>query len=288
VTSCKLKTYSKINLSLRVFKPRKDGYHPLCSVFQAISLYDEITIEHEPDSELKFILTTTDSSIPIDEKNVITKVFLKLKSQLYGTLRVHLIKNLPHGAGLGGGSSNAAGFIAALNQIFNLNFSENQARKIAVSIGADVAFFLGGSPALIRGIGDRITPLKQSRFTEFVLINPWIFSSTKTVYGAFDQTPSAQMSPIKTPKALLIDHIGTNDLKPVVFDLFPKMNEIEAQINQVTGSDVYMSGSGSTLFLAFEESQAADIAHKQLKAHFAEFWIKRATARETGYDSLFY
>lgn len=267
-----IKTFAKLNLSLLVYQTRSDGYHPLCSIFQAISLYDELQIQlHKNQTE--FSMECSNPAVPVDETNVLYKIYHFFQSDCPYGIHVKLIKNIPMGAGLGGGSSNAAGFLTFLNMVLKLNLSKQKQLAIARKIGADVPFFLGDSPALVRGIGDKITPISQGRYSHFILINPAIFCSTKEIYQAFDKALKGPKMPTKTLSCILKDHIGPNDLKPIVFKLYPQMARLEADILDLGCSPVLMSGSGSTLFIPFTNLSEAEHWFSILKKRFPDLWI---------------
>src|SRR3989339_93845 len=142
--SFSINTYAKINLSLLIYRPRKDGYHPLCSVFQNISTHDTLFIEIKEKPGIE--LTCEHSFVPVNENNILWKIYdaLKTKKQLSFGLKIKINKNIPIGAGLGGGSSNAAGLLCFLNSFANLNLSENELIKFGVKYGADIPFFISG------------------------------------------------------------------------------------------------------------------------------------------------
>jgi len=280
-----IKTAAKLNLSLLVYQPRQDGYHPLCSVFQAISLFDELYIQIHKNQK-GFTLECSHSAVPLDQTNVLYKIYQFFAADLPDGMHLKLVKNIPIGAGLGGGSSNAAGFLQFLNSYFKLGLSYSKQLALARKVGADVPFFLGKSPALVRGIGERIRPVLMGKYRYFVLINPAVFCATKEIYTAFDKALKQPKKPTKTPDFILSNHIGPNDLKPVVFQLYPQMAQLEAAILDLGCSPVMMSGSGSTLFIPFIELSQAQKYFHILKTHFPRLWIYLAEGIDTAIEVI--
>lgn len=278
-------TYAKLNLSLRVFKPRKDKFHPILSVFQAISLADKLTIAITP-HQTGFVLTCTKPDVPVDETNIITRIYRRFESKLSFHLAVHLEKNIPIGAGLGGGSGNAAGFLLFLNKIAQLGLTDRDLNRIGKSFGADVPFFLGGSPAIVRGIGEKIIPISQNKYPYFIVINPRIHIATPPVFKAFDQTPASQKSPRQIPKSLFENPLGINDLRPVVMACYPEMQKIEQEIMASGVPALYMSGSGSSFFIPFTQEKESDDWLMRLQTQFPQFMIVRCNAEPAGVKFL--
>ncbi|MCX6112754.1 MAG: 4-(cytidine 5'-diphospho)-2-C-methyl-D-erythritol kinase, partial [Proteobacteria bacterium] len=162
----KIKTPAKINLGLYITDKRPDGYHELCSIFLPVELYDVIDLKIDPVSDTLKINTSGPfaADCPTDESNIVFKVYNKITSLLKeekikrrvkteSGLDLHIEKNIPAQAGLGGGSSNAAGFLKALNLLWGLNMSNYELKTLVSEIGADVPFFIECKPALVKGIG---------------------------------------------------------------------------------------------------------------------------------------
>jgi 4-diphosphocytidyl-2-C-methyl-D-erythritol kinase len=243
--SITLNTHAKLNLSLRVYAPRPDGYHPLQSIFQTISLHDTLTIEHT--TEKSCTITCNDPDIPTDERNILSKTYNALKDTLPIGVSLNLTKRIPNGAGMGGGSTNAAGLLLHLNNEY-LKLPLANLIQIATTIGADVPFFLIGGTAYVEGIGEFITPIEpKETHSHFLLVKPPIHCSTKDIFTKYDAT-QPQEAPIAQNKALLNQHLNVNDLKDTVFSLDTKFQETENTMIELNKNNVYMSGSGSTLF----------------------------------------
>jgi len=241
----KVVAYAKLNLSLLVFHPNKKGYHPICSVFQEISLHDQLTIQVIPEKTCLF--QSNSPHFPTDQTNLLYQVYNKFKHHLSHGLHITVNKKIPMGSGLGGGSSNAAALITFINTFFKLNTSSIYQRSIAKSLGADIPFFLTGGTQLVRGIGEKCTPLPTKKNQYYVLIMPQIHSNTKSVFKHYDQQKELKF-PIKTPKSILENYMGPNDLKDTVYHLNPIIKRLENVLHQLNTPPIQLSGTGSTLF----------------------------------------
>lgn len=245
MTQAKLHSHAKLNLSLLVYKPQKNNYHPLRSIFQTINLYDTLIIQ--PQTEKSLNISCDNKLVPTDQKNILYKVFQQLENIPHG-FKIHIEKKIPMGGGLGGGSSNAAAFIKYLEIYYPASIKKLSAKKISLKIGADVPFFLTGKTALVGGIGEKITTIETKIKNDFALILPNIHSDTKQIYQDYDKNISHLKKSGKTPQWMLDTHVGHNDLKKVVFELNPILNSFENELKKENIA-LFMSGSGSTLFI---------------------------------------
>lgn len=224
----RVQTPAKINLTLKVGKKRSDGFHPIESIMQAISLYDYLDVEISKGMGL-ITLDGTSMEIPYNEQNIAYKATQKFMqvSNLKFDVNIFIEKNIPVCAGLAGGSTNAAGVLYALNKMNNNILSDNQIHNICASLGSDLNFCMKGSKCLCCGKGDDITPLKFEDF-ELTLVKPKNLKiSTKLAYEKFDNLQKLSNMPNDLEFALLDEH---EELK--------KMHALGLQ----------MSGSGPTYF----------------------------------------
>jgi len=183
------------------------------------------------------------------------------------------------GAGLGGGSSNGAGFLWALNKLEEWNLPSLELAKQSLPFGADIPFFFHGPTALIQGIGEKATPVETKNYS-FILINPNIHCSTGTVFRHFDKQPNIPKAS-KTPQALIDHHLGPNDLLPVVCDLYPEIKRFYHAVKEQYPA-LTMSGSGSTFFIPFAGSDPLQPIVETLTQQFPNYWIKAVhSAKET-------
>ncbi|MFA5879027.1 MAG: 4-(cytidine 5'-diphospho)-2-C-methyl-D-erythritol kinase [Candidatus Margulisiibacteriota bacterium] len=271
-----VKTYAKLNLSLLVYQARPDKYHPICSIFQNISLADNLKITIIKPKEL--ILSSDNTTLPLDQTNILSKVFDQVKEKLDYGFKIHLQKEIPLGGGLGGGSTNAAGFISFLNEIMRLDFTKEALTKLALNTGADVTFFLlGKGTALVSGIGEIVEPISKGKTNYFLLINPKIEIPTKFIYQKFDELKNIQKFK-KIPIYLRTKLIGTNSLSSVVFASYPKMKQLKEQITSF-GLKLFLSGSGATCFIPFKNQQKALYWESKIKEMFPDYFIRLTTSK---------
>lgn len=245
----------KINIGLNVVNKRADNYHDIETIFYPIPLRDNLEIKPFEKGNEEFHLTI--SGMPIKgevENNLVVRVFLDLKKEFdLPPLDIFLYKNIPTGAGLGGGSSDAAFMMIGLNELFSLNLSPTDMEQRITKYGADCAFFIKNSPSFATGIGNTLTPINvQLAGKWIVLVKPNIFLSTKDAYAKikphYPKTPlrNAILSPIEFWKYSIV-----NDFEESVFPLYPELQAIKQTLYDMGALYAAMSGSGSTLFGIF-------------------------------------
>lgn len=180
-----IKARAKVNLNLEIIEKRKDNYHNIQSIFQKINLYDELFIQKTKADGIE--LYTNIAKLQSKE-NIIVKAYeiLKQKDKKITGVRVNLIKRIPTQAGLGGGSSDAASFVLAMNKLFNLKLTKTEIEKIGKELGADVVACLYNKAVQVDGIGEIITPVNTSFKYYFVIVKPKISYSTKEMYQKID------------------------------------------------------------------------------------------------------
>ncbi|PKM93039.1 MAG: 4-(cytidine 5'-diphospho)-2-C-methyl-D-erythritol kinase [Elusimicrobia bacterium HGW-Elusimicrobia-4] len=232
----KLKANAKINLFLDILGKRKDGYHNIKTIFQEVSLSDYIFIR-EIKSGVRIFCDNP--KVPTDKTNLVYKAatLIKKYSGIKKGVLIKIKKRIPVGAGLGGGSSDAAAVLRGLNKLWNLELTKNQLAKIGKKIGADVPFFLYGGRCLGEGIGDKLTPLKIRKTEWYVLVNPPFEISTKNVYLRLTKTKKTG----KIAKCI-------NRLEYVVIPLYPEIKKIKEKLVNYGVEFSLMSGSGSCVF----------------------------------------
>jgi 4-diphosphocytidyl-2-C-methyl-D-erythritol kinase len=197
----KLRSPAKLNLFLRILRKCSDGYHELASLFQAVDLFDTLDFALDEKDQL----SCSDAAIPIDSTNLILKAatLFRCKTGLQFGLRVHLDKKIPHQAGLGGGSSNAATTLWALNQLLGQSIPTKELIQWAGEIGSDVPFFLSQGTAYCTGRGERVRPLAPLQNQHFWIVKPPQGTSTPAVYGKLDLKKLPQRDPELYLKAFL-------------------------------------------------------------------------------------
>lgn len=250
---------AKINLFLHVVGKRQDGYHLLESLFAPLHLSDTIVISESDD-----VSCTVDGADI--EDNIVIKAANLLKSD-FGIkvgCKIHIAKNIPIGAGLGGGSSNAATVLKMLNALWKLNLTQEQLEKYALKLGADVPFFIGCRPAFLEGVGEKITSVNLGIELPILLINPNVHVSTKEVFqkGFSEFTPNLEA---KADQKKLI-FTGHNDLYANACLIAPEIKDVIDFLQKQSGIKVArMSGAGSTCFGIFEKSTDVSKARSNIK-----------------------
>ncbi len=248
---------AKVNLSVRVARPRSDGYHPLDSLVQAIDWTDDLAFSYAEED----CLDISGADLPDDGDNLVWKAVEALAIAGRPPLRIDLTKRIPAGAGLGGGSSDAACVISALGDRHRIG--SDGRRKAAGAVGADVTFFLTGGTARMEGIGDRVTQLDGLSDFVLVVVVPTYRLSTPSVYRAWDRLdyPAADpISPRRLPPSLRAFEI-VNDLTSAAIDLEPQLGDLMSELSDRWERPVMMSGSGSAVFGCFADlDEATDAA----------------------------
>lgn len=233
---------AKINRMLRVIRREENGYHYLQTVFQFTDLFDEIGFEVRQDNEIHFNYDHTDFSL---EEDLIYRAIIALKdyTRTDKGVTVDLIKNLPMGAGIGGGSSNAATTLVALNALWELNLHETELINLGQKLGADVPIFIYGKSAWAEGIGEKLTEIEIPE-EEFTLINPGIHISTKRI---FESPELPRNSPLFKNK-VFDQSRAINDCLPAIYHHYPVMRLIMHALDNINVNP-YITGTGSCIFV---------------------------------------
>ncbi len=263
----RLPAYAKINLSLLVGPKRPDGYHQISTIMAKVSLCDYLTFSLIPSG---IELSSSEPSLPCDKENTVFKaasMLMNLFNPSFG-VKVHIEKEIPWGAGLGGGSSDAATALTALNRLWNLNLSLNELVEIGGKVGSDVPFFFSPSAAVARGRGEELTPLKHTLTALPLIVYPGIEVSTKWAYGAINPrltldetiTNIAALS-CKRGDVSTLAQTACNDFEAVVFEKHPALKRIVSTLKEKGALFAGMSGSGSSLFGLFSREESREKAY---------------------------
>lgn len=251
---------AKINLGLNIVERRPDGYHNIETVFYPVPLTD--ILEIVPADELSLSCHGNPVDCP-PEKNLAMKAY-RLLQQDYDLppVAIHLYKHIPDGAGLGGGSSDAAHVLMMLNRMFDLRLTDEQLAARAVTLGADCAFFIYNRPMLATGIGDVLSPIDLSlKGKTLLLVKPPVGVDTRTAYSRV--TPAAPAMSLGKTVAMPVsawDGLLTNDFEASVFAALPQLWLIKARLLDAGAQYAAMSGSGSTVFGIFDNDKLAEEA----------------------------
>ena len=243
----------KINIGLRVVRKREDGYHDLQTIFYPVyGLHDELEVEAVDNFE--FIQEGLAVDCPAED-NLIIKCYLRMREKYpqIGNVRIRFRKNIPFGAGLGGGSSDAAHMAIALNEIFHLGLNREQLAHEVRPLGADCPFFIYNTPCYAEGIGDQLTPIPLDLSNlRLVMIKPQCGVSTREAYSGIRLSDPSDMPNLSDTSdlAALLNH-ATNDFEHTVFALHPELADIKKRLLDAGAIYAAMSGSGSTIFGLF-------------------------------------
>ena len=263
----KILSPAKINLFLHVTGKRPDGYHDLITLMCCIGLYDTVKI----DFGLKEIsVTCSDPKVPEDETNLAFKaarLFYKTLNKPEGVY-ISIEKNIPVGAGLGGGSSNAASVLLALNRYYGFPFSQDELIAMGLSIGADVPFFIYRKPALVSGIGENLKPYERISKFYILLIYPGFSVSTAEVYNNLNLGLTKCQKEFKNQSFMEHNFDGArhlcNDLETVVESRYPDISLAKKALMSQGAIGALMSGSGPTVFGIFSAADKAQRAKQFL------------------------
>ena len=248
---------AKINLGLNIVEKRPDGYHNLETIFYPINLQDALEVTRRENNDKEYTLHISGSPLEGEpEDNLVVKAYKLLKKDYPGLLPVdiHMYKHIPAGAGLGGGSSDAACMTKLLNDKFSLGLSTERMEEYAAKLGADCAFFIRNKPVFATGIGNLFEPVELSlKGYHIILIKPDIFVSTRDAFAEIKPVrPAVSLKeivkqPIETWKSSM-----KNDFEDSVFKKFPEIAAIKDELYDLGAVYAAMSGSGSSVYGIFE------------------------------------
>lgn len=259
-----LPSFAKINLDLRVLGTRPDGFHDLKTIFQSLAVFDNVTVTMRRGP---LAVACDEPDIPVDQRNLVWKAASLLHRTMTGKsspprdIAIDLRKRVPAEAGLGGGSSNAAMTLLALNKLWKLDLDMSTLARIGGRLGADVPYFLVGGTALGLGRGDDIYPLTDMPPVHVVILRPGFGVSTADAYGWFDEEirrPLKEPAPRPVPPGWPAwAETLRNDLEIPVVRHHPAIGRIRQSLLDAGARFAAMSGSGSAVFGLFERADAA-------------------------------
>lgn len=249
---------AKLNLFLHIVGRRADGYHELQTVFQIIDRCDELTFMPRADGR---ILLTDDTGVPV-EQNLVKRAAKLLQQSTQTSLgaTIYLKKRIPMGGGLGGGSSNAATTLIALNRLWNLELSQLELSKLSLQLGADVPIFVYGQSAWAEGIGEKFTPIQLDTRWYLVIVPP---CTIPTVEIFSDKELTRDTAPITIHEFLADPTRTRNDMEAVVRKRYPSVGEALDWLNQY--APAHLTGSGSCIFAVFNDEAQAQAVLQHVK-----------------------
>jgi len=262
---------AKVNLSLKVLGRRDDGFHEIETLISPISLADKIDIERQSRG---IDFSCDDPTVPTGDENLVVraaKAFF-VKTKIARGVGIKLHKKIPHGAGLGGGSSDAAATLHALNQLFETNLSRGELAKLGSTIGSDVSFFLFDSAAVCKGRGEIVSPTKLKKKLSILLFKPGFSVSSGWAYSQWKD--SKEIPGISNQPQNFEDQSFVNDLERPVFEKFVFLSQLKAWLlKQGEVGAALMSGSGSTVFAVLRENADVDLVAKRAREELdREIW----------------
>ena len=271
---------AKVNLGLHVVGKREDGYHEIVTIFQAIDLHD--VLEGEAAEALTF--EVSDPSVPAGETNLVVKAARLLQGRCKPArargARLRLDKTIPAGAGLGGGSSDAAGALLLLNELWALHLDPPTVVGLAAELGSDVPFFLFGGTALGTGRGATIEPLRPMADRVVLLGSPPFGLSTPEVYRAFEAPLTADSADVTVPRLFVKFAKGNdfalarNDLEAVAFRLRGELAVFRDALSRSGAEVALVSGSGSTVFGLFRTGTGVALRAENLRGEFPGWTVR--------------
>jgi 4-diphosphocytidyl-2-C-methyl-D-erythritol kinase len=273
----KIRAPAKINLALRVVGTRPDGYHLLDTIMVAVTLFDELEIkkrrpERSKGGRIAQLRVICDHpQVPGGKKNLVYQAasLLLRESGVAQSIDIHIRKRIPVGAGLGGGSTDAAAALVGLNRLLNLRFSPRRLERLASTLGADVPFFIRTRPSRARGIGDRLAPLTRVAPWWLVILYPGFPVSTAWAYRRYGHNLTKSRSNTKVSTLLTgapkFADLFVNDLEAVTVKRYPRIKLLKDTLIDSGAVGASMTGSGSAVFGAYGSREKAEAAYQKLR-----------------------
>ena len=269
-----LEAYAKINIGLRIIERRADGFHSIETIFHRIRLSDTLTLEPAASG---IRLTCTDPTVPSDRTNLCWRAVEALQAECRTDLGavMHLHKRIPSGAGLGGGSSDAAAVLRYLPALWNKRVPDVRLRELGAGLGSDVPFFLQDASAFAEGRGEQLTPFALPLPYWILLVNPGIHVSTPWAYGEFSKKLSAgyvvpRGSLFSAAKKTMrpLAEVMVNDFEEVVFPVHPDIAAIKHTLLAAGAASALLSGSGSSVFGLFADEHGVRLANDEFARRY--------------------
>lgn len=266
-TTIEIEAPAKLNLSLRITGKRPDGYHEIESLFVPVALYDDLRISVIQEG---IEASYSGRGLPEGQNNLVNRAALSFfeETGISKGAKINLIKRIPVSSGLGGGSSDAAATLRGLNILWGNPLSKGDLERLALSLGADVPFFLLPRPAVAKGIGEILEPIKDFPDLWYVLVSPNLMVSTAWAYKKFrlelTDGPNHNIIKISNGAALNIPDLLFNDLEGVTLSKYPFLSSIKASLKAFGALGALMTGSGPSVFGVFDSEKRAHVAGKAL------------------------
>ena len=299
---------AKINLYLEIIGDRSDGYHELAMILQSIALADRLTLRANGIEQIR--VRCDDPQVPTDQSNLayvaaalMAKQFPQLFAQ-YGGVDIAIEKRIPMGAGLAGGSADAAAVLIGIDLLWNLGLTQIELQELAALIGSDIPFCIAGGTAIATGRGERLSPLPSleklyvvlAKYRSIAVSTPWAYKTYRQQFGhtyladADAQSRRKQQvrsgalfSAISQRDGKRIGELLQNDLEKAVLPAYPQVAQLRQTLSNLETLGVMMSGSGSTVFALVESQANAEQVQQQLRSQIAdpdlEIWVTQLVSR---------
>jgi 4-diphosphocytidyl-2-C-methyl-D-erythritol kinase len=265
------RAYAKINIGLNIISQRDDGYHNIETVFQQIDLFDQIVVKRIP--ELSIVIRCNDNRVPTNHHNLCYKAvkLIHEHTAIKEGVEIRIHKRIPLGAGLGGGSSDAAATIAGLKKLWRFQITPIELQRLALRLGADVPYFLHGGTALASGVGENLSSLSLPFKFYCVLIYPNIEICSTWAYKNFNFVLTKTKKCIKLSQIFSqqlpigeLKRVISNDLEEVVFQKYPVLRQVKKLLYSHGAFFAGMSGSGSTIYGLFKNYLEAVVVMRSI------------------------
>jgi len=278
----KEKAPAKLNLGLRILGKRDDGFHNILSIFQTIGLHDELTLTSSTETGIE----CDNAGVPKGDDNLILRAKDKFRkcSDISSPVRFILKKRIPVGAGLGGGSSDAAASLRGLKDFHGAEIQDNALSECAAELGSDILFLLRGGTAIVSGRGEWANFVEWPFDFTYVIVYPGFGVSTAWAYGNIENfiddggVYRAATKKLKEGNLEAGEFFNAlrNDFEPVVFGKYPVLKDIKTSLMERGASAALLTGSGSAMFGIFEENKSAERCAKIFKKDFTDVFTVRA------------
>ncbi|MFO7732204.1 MAG: 4-(cytidine 5'-diphospho)-2-C-methyl-D-erythritol kinase [Candidatus Aminicenantes bacterium] len=276
-----VKAFAKINLGLEIVRRRSDGYHDIRTLFQSISLADELALEPAPEGEI--LVEGDEPSVAWDGTNLVHRAagILRDRTGTKKGVRIRVKKMIPPGKGLGGGSADAAATLLALDEMWGLDLTPEEMASMARSLGADVPFFLKGGLCLGEGIGDLLTLIPDFPPLPCLIVFPPFPISTAKIYGGLGPSLTSEGKPSKIMRFLESGDFGLleNGLEDVIFRSHPELEGLKMSLKDRGAMLSLVSGSGSAVYGLFASRDEAREALGELRGE-SEAVLAETLSRE--------
>ena len=266
-----LKAPAKVNLFLEILGKRDDGYHEIETIMQEIDLADSLQFEETQEG---VTLECNDKNIPANQDNLVCKaanLILEECGIKKGVL-INLEKNIPVGAGLGGGSSDAATTLKALNSLWKVGLNNEELMGFAAKLGSDIPFFINGKTALCRGRGELITPVEVRNRMDYIILFPRVHISTETIYKnlKIDLTKKRKdvsffLDALKYSEVASISKLLFNRLEEIIFATYPDLLQVKSTLESFGFCGLSISGSGSAFFGLCNDRHQAEVIKSKIE-----------------------